>query len=176
MNDIDRSNAIEALMESGKFTMQRKKLWELDSRLRFLVIGTCLTIEELRRLSRNAGISVSAKMTDYELHHNFVQVAGNPVFAARTMHKWLDRKFETAIRRFGVCGHVAELESLWDEMARAGNIAGAFWALITHALTGPALLQRVCGEVHMLSHLAGYSDHSVHAELAGLKRRVAGAR
>src|SRR3990172_440789 len=172
MNDIDKSNAIEALMESRKFNRPRKKLWELDPQFHCLVIGTCLTMEELRRLSRKAGISVGARMTDYELHHNFVQVARNPVFAARVMHKWLDKKFETAISRFGAYKQAAHLQSLSDEMTHAGNMAGAFWALITHGFAEAALLHRVYGEVHMLSHLAGHSNHSARHELAALKRRV----
>jgi hypothetical protein len=152
---------------------RRLKLWELNHRFHCLVIGTCLTMNELRRLARKAGISVGARMSDYELHHNFVQLAGNPVFAARATHKWLDRKFEGTLRRFNACKDVAQLEPLWEEAAAQGEIAGAFWALVTHPLTDPELMQRVYGEVHMLSHLAGRANHSARHELIVLKRRVA---
>lgn len=154
-------------------SMRRAKLWELDHRFHCLVIGTCLTMDELRRLARKAGIGVGAKMSDYELHHNFVQVAGNPVFAARATHKWLDRKFGAAIRRAGACRDAGELGSLWDRVAAQGEVASAFWALVTHPLTDPELIQRVYGEVHMLSHLAGHSNRSAHHELAVLRQRVA---
>lgn len=173
MNYIHKSDAIEALANSGDFTLRRKKLWELDPHFHCLVIGTCLTLEELSRLSRKAGISVGERMSDYELHHNFVQVARNPVAATRLMHKGLDRKFETAIRRFGACKQAGELESLWDEALRGGGVAGAFWALVTHPLAGTSLLERAYGDVHMLSHFAGHSNHSARQELAALKRRVA---
>lgn len=152
---------------------RRLKLWELDHRFHCLVIGTCLTIDELRRLARKAGISVGAAMSHYELHHSFVQLAGNPVFAARAIHKWLDRKFAAAVKRSSACRNVGELGALWDVASAAGDIAGAFWALVTHALAEGALLERIYGEVHMLSHLAGHSNHSARHELAMLKRRVA---
>lgn len=153
--------------------MPRRKLWELDHRFHCLVIGTCLTMDELHRLARKADISVGATMSDYELHHSFVHVAGNPVFAARAIHKWLDRKFGAAIKRFGACRDAGELGSLWDRATGQGEVAGAFWALITHPLVDAGLVQRVYGEVHMLSHLAGHSNRSTQQQLVMLKRRVA---
>ena len=47
------------------------------------------------------------------------------------------------------------LETRWDEAVESGDIAGAYWALVTHPRAPDALLDRVYGEVHMLSHLAG---------------------
>ena len=61
----------------------------------------------------------------------------------------------------------------WSEEVARGEIAGAFWALITHPLTDAELRQRVYGELHMLSHLAGHSNRSTRQQLAGLKRRAA---
>ncbi len=151
---------------------RRIKLWELDQRFHCMVIGTCFTLKELRRIARKAGISVGMEMSDYELHHSFVQVAGDPTFSAKTLNKSLDRKFETVVKRFSACTSADELGSRWDQAVAAGDIAGAFWALITHPLAGAALMQRVYGEVHMLSHLAGHSNHSAQNELATLKRRV----
>lgn len=154
--------------------IRRIKLWELDHRFHCLVIGTCFTLKELRRIARKAGISVGAEMSDYELHHSFVQVAGDPAFSAKLLNKCLDRKFETTVKRFGGCRSADQLGSLWDQAVTVGDIAGAFWALITHPLAGAALKQRVYGEVHMLSHLAGHSNRSAQNELATLKRRVSG--
>ncbi len=153
--------------------MRRIRLWELDHRFHCLVVGTCLTIDELHRLVRKADITVGAKMSDYELHHSFVQVVGNAVFAARATHKWLDRKFAAAIKRFSACRDVGALGSLWDQATAQGEVAGAFWALITNPLTDATLQQRVYGEVHMLSHLAGHSNRSTQQQLATVKRRVA---
>lgn len=153
--------------------MRRTKLWELDHRFHCLIIGTCLTIDELRRLARKAGIGVDAKMSDYELHHSFVQVAGNPVFAAKLSHKWLDQKFETVIKRSSACRDAGTLGSLWDQAVTAGDVAGAFWALVTHPFADAELMQRVYGEIHMLSHIAGHSNRSTQQQLAVVRRRVA---
>lgn len=161
------------LPPAGELPRRRLKLWELDHRFHCLVIGTCLSLDELRRLARKADINVGAAMSGYELHHKFVQVAGNAVFAARATHKWLDRKFAAAIQRSSACRDAGALGSLWDEATAQGEVAGAFWALITHPFSDAALQQRVYGEVHMLSHLAGHSNHAAQHALAALKRRVA---
>ncbi|MCO6411104.1 MAG: hypothetical protein J5I92_00005, partial [Thiogranum sp.] len=42
----------------------RKKLWQLDSPFHCSVIGTCLSLEELRDLCRKMRISVQAPLTD----------------------------------------------------------------------------------------------------------------
>ena len=42
---------------------RRAKLWELESRFHCLVIGTCLTLEELRRLAHKAGLDTET--SDY---------------------------------------------------------------------------------------------------------------
>lgn len=164
---------MHARHETREAPMRRTRLWELDHRFHCLVIGTCLTIDELRRLVRKAGIGAGAKTSDYELHHNFVQLAGEPVFAARATHKWLDRKFGAAIRRFSACRDAGELGSLWNSAIAQGEIAGAFWALLTHPAATATLVQRAYEKVHMLSHLAGHSNYSARHELATLKRRVA---
>ncbi len=148
----------------------RIKLWGLDQRFHCMVIGTCFTLHELRRIARKIGIG--AKLSDYELHHSLVQVSGEPRYGAKLLNNGLDQKFKAAVKRFAVCQRASELESLWDQAVMAGDIGAAFWALITHPLTDASLRQRVYGEVHMLSHLAGHSHRSSQSDLAVAKRRV----
>lgn len=90
---------------------RRIKLWGLDQRFHSMVIGTCFTLKELRRIARKAGISIEAEMSDYELHRSFAQVAGDPAFSAKLLNKSLDRKFETVFGRFSACTSDDELGS-----------------------------------------------------------------
>lgn len=151
--------------------MQRKKLWELDSRFHCLTIGTALTVGELRGLARKAGMAIDAD--DYALHHSVVQAVGEPIFIARAIHKFLDRKFTAVLRRFSACRDDDALGRMWDEATAHGDIAGALWALITHPCTSVALMQRVYGEMHMLSHVAGHSHRSTQKQMAVLRQRIA---
>lgn len=147
--------------------MRHKKLWELDARFHCPVIGTCLTLEELRRLARKAGI-VGGTASEYELHRRLVHAAESGVYDTRLVQKWLDRKFAPVLARFHACKSPAGIEALWERVS-----AAAFWALLTHPLASAELVQRAYGEVRMLSHLAGHSNHSARHDLAMLKRRVA---
>lgn len=150
---------------------RRRRLWELDPRLHCSIIGTCLTLEDLRRICRRAAISVERPMTDYELHHAFVHVAASPVTVARLANKTLDRKHRQAIDRYARAKSPAELQALWDEALESGQVPGAYWALLTHPLVNDALVDRAAGEVHMLSHLAGASRRADLRRLDALERR-----
>lgn len=151
--------------------MRHKKLWALDARFHCSVIGTCLTLEELRRLARKIGI-VGGTASEYELHRRLVHAAESGVYGTRLVQKWLDRKFAPVLARFHACKSPAGIEALWERVGAEGEIAAAFWALLTHPLASAELVQRAYGEVHMLSHLAGHSNHSARHDLAMLKRRV----
>lgn len=148
----------------------RKKLWQLDSPFHCSVIGTCLSLEELRDLCRKLQISVQVPLSDYELHRAFVGVAAETGYAARHLNKYLEQKYRITIRRFARAQSDAALETLWKEAVACGELAGAFWALATHPLASTPLRHRVYGEVHMLSHLAGATVRVDMQELKRLQR------
>ncbi len=133
----------------------RKKLWELDSPLHCSIIGTCLSLAELRRLCQKLQIRTKTRLSDHELHRSFVHVAARPTYASRRLHKYLDQKYRSGIRIFTRLHDAASLERRWDDAVESGDIASAYWALVTHPDAPEALMDRVYGEVHMLSHLAG---------------------
>jgi hypothetical protein len=79
----------------------RKKLWELDQSYHCIVIGTCLSLAELRWLQRRLGGSASVSATDYDLHRAFVGAVRAATPASRLIHKHLDRKYKSAIQQLG---------------------------------------------------------------------------
>jgi hypothetical protein len=118
------------------------------------VIGTCLSLAELRGLCCRLSVTAAAPLTDYELHRSFVGVAGGRTRAARRLHKHLDRKYRATIRRYARALSDTALAGLWDEAVESGAPAGAYWALVTHPRASRALCDRAYGDVHMLSHRA----------------------
>lgn len=46
---------------------RRPKLWELDGKYHCPVVGTCLSIEELRRLARREAV-LAATASDFDAH------------------------------------------------------------------------------------------------------------
>ncbi len=149
----------------------RKKLWDLDRYYHCSVIGTCLTLAELRQLQRRLGGVAQALDSDYDVHRVFVSTAREAVPASRLIHKLLDRKYKSAIQQLSKARTAEEFSAYWDAALAGGEIAGAYWALITQPGIPGAVLDRVYGEVHMLSHLSGASIRVDLQELNRLRRR-----
>ncbi len=155
---------------------QRSKLWELNGSFHCSIIGTCLTTAELRRtMGKLEGIDVSG-LTDHELHSRAVALCDKHNISAKLLQKALDHRHETVIKRFGrVRGEAAVME-LWAEARRAGDIPGAYWAVLTHPDVGQTGLRRAFGDVHMLSHLVGAANRADIRRLAALEEENAALR
>lgn len=133
---------------------KRRKLWDLKRHLHCPVIGTCLDIADWRRIARAQGLAVQ-EMTDYEVHLHFVAACGERTALPVAAQKALDRAHERLLRRFARARSREQLTGMWQQALDAGEVPGAFWALLTHPLCDTALDKRAYEEVHMLSHQIG---------------------
>ena len=166
---------------------RRKKLWEIHPRLHCSVIGTCLTLGDLRRIVTKLQVDVPAHTEDYQIHGMFVEAACRGGPAAKAMQKTLERRYDAAVRRFGKLRSDGELQEAWTRCLEDGDVPGPYWAILTHPKVSERLFWRSFEQVHMLSHLVGASGRanirrlralegerdSVANELARAKRRLA---
>lgn len=159
-------------MTRERSTTRRRRLWEIDARFHCSLIGTCLTLADLRRLCRRAGVVLEADVGDYELHHAFVDLAGRACHATRLLQRRLDDRHRESLRRFAPARDETALAGLWEAAQASGEIAGAYWALMSHPCARPSLCERVAGEVHMLSHLAGASRRTELQRSERLQQRL----
>lgn len=137
---------------------ERQKIWELPKSCHCVTLGTCLTLAELRKMAKRLGLFLGVEqMTDYELHGAFVHAMSNRNRASSAVQKLLDVNHAGAVRKASRCRSEDELSAFWDREVAEGQIAGAFWAVMSHEHLGGALEVRVFGEVHMMSHLCGAS-------------------
>lgn len=164
---------------------RRFKLWELQACWHCMVIGTCLTLRDVRTIARKCNIAQQSQ-SDYQIHRLAVEGAANGklVFTQR-MNKLLEHKHTVAIRKFRSAESTDALAELWKSGWQAGDVAGSLWAVISHPRADSNLIHEVFGEVHMMSHLAGASTcgnrqklldqerqlAELNTELANLKRR-----
>ncbi|WP_041065795.1 DUF2325 domain-containing protein [Thiolapillus brandeum] len=157
----------------------RRKIWQLEPRFHCSVVGTCLDLDELRKLGRKMQIPGKTLRDDYRLHSTFVGLVGESSGAAKLLNKFLDRKYITTIKRFNAAQDSRSLLALWNDARNRGDVSAAFWALITHPQATESLLIDVYGQVHMLSHLSGASVrvdmerfNHLKNEVPRLKRQV----
>lgn len=155
--------------EIGAAASGRHRLWELEPGTHCSVIGTCLGLDDLRRLIRKAALTIPPEAQDYEIHGYFVARARSRSPLSKLLHKMLDRKYAAQIARFRRASTIDEILGLWGESKAKGDLAGAYWALMTHPAPSRAMRIRAQNEVHMLSHLMGRSSRDEFKRLSQLE-------
>lgn len=149
----------------------RRKLWEHED-YQCPILGTCLSMTELRKLARKLDVTVQPSATDYELHVFFVHECRKEGPIASYIHKYLDKKYRKHIRFFAKASEPTALEAMWKHSLKSGDIPGPFWALMSHPDTGTSLSRRAFGEIHMLSHLMGAANRADLKRLGKLESRL----
>lgn len=154
-------------------TTRRRRLDEVPSRWLCSVIGTCLTLADLRKLAVKIGLSLPADASEYRLHGAIVHLASDNRVLGKAVARLLDKRHAATVSRIVRAADEETLGRLWAEARNGGDIPGAYWALMTHPLELQALKDRVYGEVHMLSHLSGAAQRVDLQRTAGLEKQVA---
>ena len=145
-----------AVKKNFKTKSMRTKLWELDHIYHCAVIGTCLTLAEVKKILHALKINFN-QYKAYDIHTNVVTLAGNNNFCSKKIQNYLDKKFSVAIKKTRKMD-AFELKIEWSRVLKTGDFLGTFWALISHPETDEALRKIFYGDVHMLSHLSGASN------------------
>jgi hypothetical protein len=158
---------------------RRRRICDINSSLHCSIIGTCFSTAELRALLLRLKLDGAETASDHELHGQGVLLARNRDAAAKLLSKALDRRHQLAINQLAKARSEAAVAAYWSEAVKRGDIPGAYWAVLTHPDTGEALLRKVFGEVHMLSHLVGAANradirrlHQLEQENAGLLAKI----
>ncbi len=148
---------------------QRAKLWELNGSVHCSVIGTCLTTAELRRAMGKVMQADLSGFSDHDLHSQAVSLCAHHNAGSKLLQKTLDARHETMVKRFAPLQGEAAVMRAWAEARRAGDIPGAYWAVLTHPDAGHEGLRRAFGDVHMLSHLVGAANRADIRRLTALE-------
>jgi len=133
---------------------KRLKLWELEDRLHCPVVGTCFTIEEIKKLAHKGGFK-GAHFDDYRLHVEAVNLSCSRNAVSEAMQKLLEGKFDLVLRRFAEAKTEAALRALWEQHLERGEVAAAMWATLSHKQASAEIRSQVYADVHRLSHQVG---------------------
>ena len=161
---------------------RRRRLWDLDGHAHCPVVGVCMPMAALRRLVDKV-VGSAAVADDYEMHCGVVAECKHRTRMAEAVQKELDRRFQLSIRRAARYKCTEALAAWWHEASAGKDLAGAFWATLTHPRCTPGLEHQVLGEVHMLQHQVGMATRvalerfeALIDENAVLARELAGAQ
>lgn len=133
---------------------RRRRLWELDGHAHCPVVGVCLPISVLRKVISKA-VGGQAIGDDYEMHCAAIAECKHRSVIAEAAQKELDRRYMISLRQAAQAKTTEALEAWWREASAGKDVAGALWAVLTHARCTSTLEHQVLGEVHMLQHQVG---------------------
>jgi hypothetical protein len=167
------------LVPPAAATSRHTRIWELHHSLHCSIIGTCLSTAELRRVLIRLEVEGAETAGDHDLHMLGVRLAGRPEAGAKALQKALDRRHQASIGKFAKARTPEALSALWQDALTAGDIPGAYWALLTHPAATDAIITHAFGDVHMLSHLVGAANRAdirrlreLEAENAALAAKI----
>jgi hypothetical protein len=151
---------------------RRSRIWDISPSLHCSIIGTCLSAAELRQFFVKLGDVDAKTATDHALHSFGVRAAGQHDLVGKLLHKMLDHRHETAIKRFAKASTTAQVRQLWLQAFEQGGIPGGYWAVLTHPATDRPLIEEVFGQIHMLSHMVGSANRVDITRLRHLEREL----
>lgn len=170
-----------ALAEPFEAPRRRSRLWEIDNQWHCTIIGTSLSLGELKGVASRLGVQMrSAKPGPYEIHTSMIHMASRERLVGKALTKLLDRKHTAAINRAKPLAGEDALAVWWEDALTKGDVASACWAVMSHPDATDSLRSRVFGDIHMLSHQVGAaaradlrSIHQLEREKADLEAKVA---
>jgi len=161
-----------ATSEQSLVRRTRYKLWELQSCWYCMVVGTCLTLAEVRQSAQKAALAVTHK-SDYDIHQLAVECAADKQHPlTQRLQKLLERKYALQVKHFRGAKNSEEVAVLWDSGWKSGQVGGSLWALITHHSATRDIVLAVFGQVHMMSHLSGASTCADRGRLKEQERQL----
>jgi hypothetical protein len=165
--------ADRVLQRSPTERPRRLALWEIDGSLQCSLIGTCLSDQDLLTALRKHRLQLDRNAHSYDLHSYCVRAANEDCALARSLNKLLEHRFAGAIRSMGRARTDEEVRLVWDRLRDGGQIAGGYWAVMSHTHVPASFKTRVFGEVHMLSHLHGHGASQFANRLKQAEHRCA---
>ncbi|HEY0061496.1 MAG TPA: DUF2325 domain-containing protein, partial [Telluria sp.] len=92
---------------------------------------------------------------DYEIHVGAVAECATRNRLSNLLQEALDVRFAQVLHRFRRADSDDAVMALWRHATAQGDVAGAFWAALTHPRSGFQVQDTVLREMHMIQHQAG---------------------
>ena len=148
------SNCSSDEPEAVAHTSRRRRIWELSHACHCPLVGVGLPLGYLRKLvGKMTGGRVMAD--DYEVHVGAVTECGARNRLSEAIQKEFERRYATVVLRFRAAKTSAQVAQLWQAAVANGDVAGAFWAGLTHPRCEAELEEQMCRDLHMIQHQAG---------------------
>jgi hypothetical protein len=133
---------------------RRRRLWELGHACHCPLVGVGFPLGVLRKLVDKVA-SGKVVADDYEVHVGAVTECATRNRLSEALQKELERRYAAVLLRFRAAKSTAQVADLWRTAVANGDVAGAFWAGLTHPRCTAELEEQMCRDLHMVQHQAG---------------------
>ena len=175
----DKHAASHPCPAEGAQSSRRRRVWELSHACHCPLVGVGLPLGGLRKLVEKV-TGGKVLHDDYDIHVGTVSECALRTPVADAVQKELERRYAQHVQRFRAAKTTEQVEALWTAAVTAGDVAGAFWAGLSHPRCTTALEEKMCRDIHMVQHQAGACAradinkfNAVVADNARLEREVA---
>lgn len=127
-----------------------KPVWEIDTPFKCAVIGTCLSVQDLKKILKKVGTCIK-HLNAYQVHRTVMENMGSENKVSRKVDANLKHKFRKELSEFGSLEE-SEFEAAWKLHFEKGNISALLWIAATRSDLSEQCLEQVFGDIHMLSH------------------------
>jgi hypothetical protein len=135
-------------------TSRRRRLWELGHACHCPLVGVGFPLGVLRKLVDKV-TNGKVLADDYEVHVGAVTECATRNRLSEALQKELERRYAGVLLRFRAAKSTEQVAELWRAAVAAGDVAGAFWAGLTHPRCSPEVEEQMCRDLHMVQHQAG---------------------
>jgi hypothetical protein len=140
--------------EPEAHTSRRRRLWELGHACHCPLVGVGFPLGVLRKLVDKV-TSGKVVADDYEVHVGAVTECAHRNRLSEALQKELERRYAAVLLRFRGARTTEQVGELWRTAVANGDVAGAFWAGLTHPRCSSELEEQMCRDLHMVQHQAG---------------------
>ena len=133
---------------------RRRRLWELGHACHCPLVGVGFPLGVLRKLVDKV-TNGKVLADDYEVHVGAVTECGSRNRLSEALQKELERRYAAVLLRFRNARSTEQVADLWRNAVNNGDVAGAFWAGLTHPRCTSELEEQMCRDLHMVQHQAG---------------------
>jgi hypothetical protein len=154
MCDYGKKKVFESAVLEEAGGSRRRRLWEMPSNCHCPLIGVCLPLPLLRRLVNKQLVRPMAG-DDYDVHVWAVHECATRNRLSELLQRTLDERFAATLRQYRGLRDEEAVHAAWRSAVAGGDVAGAFWATLTHPRCDLAMIEIVVRDMHMIQHQAG---------------------
>ena len=131
-------------------TLQLKRIWEIQNNFKCPVLGSCLTIEEHKRILKKTGHKIK-KIKAHEVHRAVMGYMNDENQVSIKIDRYLSHKYRDIISEFKALEPGAFFAE-WKNGFRNGKMDGLFYLAAARNDLPDKFMENIFGDTHMLCH------------------------